>query len=433
MRLPCGEEKMLLLVLVLTLAILFSLGMPVVFSLIISSLIYLLLAGIDPRIVIQKIVMGPDSFVLLAVPFFILAAQIMNSTGITRRIFRFASTIVGHFPGGLAHVNIVDSMIFAGMSGSAIADASGAGLMEIEAMVSQGYEKSYATAVSAASSTIGPIIPPSIPMVIYAVIAEASVGKLFLGGVIPGILMGLSMMVITHFIAKKRGFYKDRRATLKEFFDAFRGAFLALLTVVILLGGIYTGVFTPTEAAAIAALYALFLGVFVYRELGLRDIFQIFSRIVISCGFITFIISTSAIFSWIIAREQVPQRLAEVMLSLTTSKPLILLIMNILFLILGMLMDTNAIMLIFLPIVLPIVKSVGIDLVHFGVVVILNLMIGLLTPPFGMLLLLLNGLTKVPIEDILREVFPYIMVLVFVLFLITYWEWPVMFLPNLWR
>jgi tripartite ATP-independent transporter DctM subunit len=424
---------MLLLVLIITLALLFSLGMPVVFSLMISSLAYLLLAGIDPRIVIQKIVLGPDSFVLLAVPFFILAAQIMNSTGITKRIFRFASTIVGHFPGGLAHVNIVDSMIFAGMSGSAIADASGAGLMEIEAMVSQGYEKSYATAVSAASSTIGPIIPPSIPMVIYAVIAEASVGKLFLGGVIPGILMGLSMMVITHFIAKKRGFYKDRRATLKEFFDAFRGAFLALLTVVILLGGIYTGVFTPTEAAAIAALYALFLGVFVYRELGLRDIFQIFSRIVISCGFITFIISTSAIFSWIIAREQVPQRLAEVMLSLTTSKPLILLIMNILFLILGMLMDTNAIMLIFLPIVLPVVKSVGIDLVHFGVVVILNLMIGLLTPPFGVLLFLLNGLTKVPIEDILREAYPYIMVLVFVLFLITYWEGLVMFLPNLWR
>jgi tripartite ATP-independent transporter DctM subunit len=424
---------MLLWVLLLTLAILFSLGMPVVFSLLISSLIYLTLAGIDPRIVIQKIVFGPDSFVLLAVPFFILAAQIMNSTGITKRIFRFASTIVGHFPGGLAHVNIVDSIIFAGMSGSAIADASGAGLMEIEAMVSQGYKKSFATAVSAASSTIGPIIPPSIPMVIYAVIAEASVGKLFLGGIVPGILMGLSMMVITYFIARKRGFYRDRRATLKEFWEAFRGAFLALSTVWILLGGIYTGVFTPTEAAAVAALYALFLGTVVYRELGVRDVFRVLSRIVFSCGFITFIISTSVIFSWIIAREQVPQRLADVMLSLTTSKPLILLIMNILFLILGMLMDTNAIMLIFLPIVLPVVKAVGIDLVHFGVVVTLNLMIGLLTPPFGVLLFLLSGLTKVPIEDILREVFPYMMVLIFVLFLITYWEGLVMFLPNLWQ
>lgn len=424
---------MLLCVLILTMVVLFSLGMPVVFSLMISSLVYLLLAGIDPRIVIQKMVMGPDSFVLLAVPFFILAAQIMNSTGVTKRIFRFASTIVGHFPGGLAHVNIVDSMIFAGMSGSAIADASGAGLMEIEAMVSQGYAKSYATAVSAASSTIGPIIPPSIPMVIYAVIAEASVGKLFLGGIVPGVMMGLAMMVITFLIARKRGFYKDRRATLKEFFDAFRGAFLAILTVVILLGGIYTGIFTPTEAAAIAALYALFLGTVVYRELGPRDVFQIFSRIVISCGFITFIISTSAIFSWIIAREQVPQRLAEVMLSLTTSKYLILLIMNILFLLLGMVMDVNAIMLIFLPIVLPVVKSVGIDLVHFGVVVVLNLMIGLLTPPFGMLLFLLNGLTKVPIEEIVREALPYIMVLISVLFLITYWEGLVMFLPNLWQ
>jgi tripartite ATP-independent transporter DctM subunit len=270
-------------------------------------------------------------------------------------------------------------------------------------------------------------------MVIYAVIAEASVGKLFLGGIIPGIVMGLAMMVITSLIARKRGFYKDRRATLKEFFDAFRGAFLAMLTVVILLGGIYTGIFTPTEAAAIAALYALFLGTVVYRELGLRDVFQIFSRIVISCGFITFIISTSAIFSWIIAREQVPQRLAEIMLSWTTNKYLILLIMNILFLLLGMVMDVNAIMLIFLPIVLPVVKSVGIDLVHFGVVVVLNLMIGLLTPPFGMLLFLLNGLTKVPIEEIVREALPYIMVLIFVLFLITYWEGLVMFLPNLWR
>jgi len=423
---------MLLFILLFSLAILFSLGTPVVFSLMISSLIYLLLAGIDPRIVIQKIVMGPDSFVLLAVPFFILAAQVMNTVGTTKRIFKFASTIVGHFPGGLAHVNIVDSMIFAGMSGSAIADASGAGLMEIEAMVSQGYDKSYATAVSAASSTIGPIIPPSIPMVIYAVIAEASVGKLFLGGFIPGILMGLSMMVITHFIAKKRGFYRDKRASLKEFLDAFKGAFLALLTVVILLGGIYSGVFTPTEAAAVAAFYALFLGTVVYRELNVRDIFQIFSRIVISCGFITFIISTSAIFSWIIARERVPQQLADLMLSWTTSKPLVLLIMNVLFLILGMLMDTNAIMLIFLPIVLPVVKSVGIDLVHFGVVVTLNLMIGLLTPPFGVLLFLLSGLTKVSIEDILREVFPYIMVLISVLFLITYWEGLVMFLPNLW-
>ena len=423
---------MLLFILLFSLAILFSLGTPVVFSLMISSLIYLLLAGIDPRIVIQKIVLGPDSFVLLAVPFFILAAQIMNAVGTTKRIFRFASTIVGHFPGGLAHVNIVDSMIFAGMSGSAIADASGAGLMEIEAMVSQGYAKSYATAVSAASSTIGPIIPPSIPMVIYAVIAEASVGRLFLGGFIPGILMGLSMMVITYFIAKKRGFYRDRRASLKEFFDAFKGAFLALLTVVILLGGIYSGVFTPTEAAAVAAFYALFLGIVVYRELKVRDIFQIFSRIVISCGFITFIISTSAIFSWIIARERVPQQLADLMWSLTTSKPLVLLIMNVLFLVLGMLMDTNAIMLIFLPIVLPVVKSVGIDLVHFGVVVTLNLMIGLLTPPFGVLLFLLSGLTKVPIEDILREVFPYIIVLICMLFLITYWEGLVMFLPNLW-
>jgi len=423
---------MLLFILLFSLAILFSLGTPMVFSLMISSLIYLLLAGIDPSIVIQKIVLGPDSFVLLAVPFFILAAQIMNAVGTTKRIFRFASTIVGHFPGGLAHVNIVDSMIFAGMSGSAIADASGAGLMEIEAMVSQGYAKSYATAVSAASSTIGPIIPPSIPMVIYAVIAEASVGKLFLGGFIPGILMGLSMMVITYFIAKKRGFYRDRRASLKEFFDAFKGAFLALLTVVILLGGIYSGVFTPTEAAAVAAFYALFLGTVVYRELKVRDIFQIFSRIVISCGFITFIISTSAIFSWIIARERVPQQLADLMWSLTTSKPLVLLIMNVLFLVLGMLMDTNAIMLIFLPIVLPVVKSVGIDLVHFGVVVTLNLMIGLLTPPFGVLLFLLSGLTKVPIEDILREVFPYIIVLICMLFLITYWEGLVMFLPNLW-
>lgn len=417
-----------------TVAVGFASGLPVAFALALGCAIYLTLVGtIDVTIVAQRMIFGIDSFLLLSVPFFILAAEVMNTTGTTRRIFQFAHTLVGHVPGGLAHVNVVNSMIFAGMSGSAIADAAGVGMMEVEAMAEAGYPRPFAAALSAASSTVGPIIPPSIPMVIYGSIAQVSVGALFLGGAVPGVIMGLAMMALVYVQAVRRGYPRDPRVTFRQFLQALWEAVPPLLTPVILLGGIYTGIFTPTEAAAAAVLYALALGVLVYREIHLRDLSKLLLRVVENTAMIMFIVTTASVFGWILAREQIPQIIAGFFLDVTRNPVLMLLILNVLFLILGMFMETLAIMLIFLPIVVPIIQTVGIDPVHFGVVVVLNLMIGLLTPPFGMLLFLMSGLTKLPMADILRELVPYIVILIGCLFLISLVPQLVLFVPGLVR
>ena len=417
-------EKWILLGVV---AVGFASGLPVAFALGLGCAVYLMMVGnIDFVIVAQRMIFGIDSFLLLSVPFFILAAEIMNTTGTTRRIFQFAHALVGHIPGGLAHVNVVNSMIFAGMSGSAIADAAGVGMMEVEAMERAGYPRPFAAALSAATSTIGPIIPPSIPMVIYGSIAQVSVGALFLGGAVPGVLMGLAMMALTFAQALRRGFPREPRVTL-------RGLFAALLAPAILLGGIYTGFFTPTEAAAVAVVYALFLGTVIYRELSPRDLPRLLLRVVENTAMIMFIVTTASVFGWILAREQIPQTIAAAFLEVTRSPVIMMLILNALFLVLGMFMETLAVMMIFFPIVVPIVQAVGIDPVHFGVVVVLNLMIGLLTPPFGMLLFLMSGLTKLPMVVILKELVPYIIILVVCLLLISLVPQFVMFLPNLGR
>lgn len=411
----------------------FASGLPVAFALALGCMVYLTVGNIDIAIVAQRMIFGIDSFLLLSVPFFILAAEVMNTTGTTRRIFQFAHSLVGHIPGGLAHVNVVNSMIFAGMSGSAIADAAGVGMMEVEAMAEAGYPRPYAAALSAATSTIGPIIPPSIPMVIYASIAQVSVGALFLGGVAPGILMGLAMMALVYRQALQRGFPRDPRATLHEFLQSLWRAIPPLLTPVILLGGIYTGVFTPTEAAASAVLYALALGSVVYREIHWRDIPRLLLRVVENTAVVMFIVTMASVFGWILAREQIPQAIAGFFLDVTRNPVWMMVILNVLFLILGMFMETLAIMLIFFPIVVPIIQAVGIDPVHFGVVAVLNLMIGLLTPPFGMLLFLMSGLTKLPMAAILRELVPYIVILIVTLFLISLVPQLVLFVPGLVR
>jgi C4-dicarboxylate transporter DctM subunit len=412
----------------------FASGLPVGFALGAGCAIYMMMVGtIDITIVAQRMVFGIDSFLLLSVPFFILAAEIMNTTGTTRRIFNFAHALVGHIPGGLAHVNVVNSMVFAGMSGSAIADAAGVGMMEVEAMEHAGYPRSFAAAVSAATSTVGPIIPPSIPMVIYGSMAQVSVGALFLGGAIPGVLMGLAMMGVVYVQALRRGFPREARVTLRGFFAALAAGIPPLLAPGILLGGIYTGFFTPTEAAAVAVLYALILGMVFYREMKPRDLPRLLLRVVENTAMIMFIVTTASVFGWILAREQIPQTIAATFLAITRNPVLMLLILNVLFLVLGMFMETLAVMLIFFPIVVPIVQTVGIDPVHFGVVVVLNLMIGLLTPPFGMLLFLMSGLTKLPMAVILRELVPYIGILVACLLLITLIPQIVLFLPNLAR
>lgn len=424
-------EKWMLLGVV---AVGFATGLPVAFALGLGCAVYLMIVGnIDFVIVAQRMIFGIDSFLLLSVPFFILAAEIMNTTGTTRRIFQFAHALVGHIPGGLAHVNVVNSMIFAGMSGSAIADAAGVGMMEVEAMERAGYPRSFAAALSAATSTIGPIIPPSIPMVIYGSIAQVSVGALFLGGAVPGVLMGLAMMALTFAQALRRGFPREPRVALRGFLAALLAGIPPLLAPAILLGGIYTGFFTPTEAAAVAVVYALFLGTVIYRELGLRDLPRLLLRVVENTAMIMFIVTTASVFGWILAREQIPQAIAAAFLEVTRSPVIMLLILNALFLVLGMFMETLAVMLIFFPIVVPLTQAVGIDPVHFGVVVVLNLMIGLLTPPFGMLLFLMSGLTKLPMVVILKELVPYILILVACLLFFTLVPQVVMFLPNLAR
>ena len=424
-------EKWILLGVV---AVGFASGLPVAFALGLGCAVYLMMVGnIDFVIVAQRMIFGIDSFLLLSVPFFILAAEIMNTTGTTRRIFQFAHALVGHIPGGLAHVNVVNSMIFAGMSGSAIADAAGVGMMEVEAMERAGYPRPFAAALSAATSTIGPIIPPSIPMVIYGSIAQVSVGALFLGGAVPGVLMGLAMMALTFAQALRRGFPREPRVTLRGLFAALLAGIPPLLAPAILLGGIYTGFFTPTEAAAVAVVYALFLGTVIYRELGPRDLPPLLLRVVENTAMIMFIVTTASVFGWILAREQIPQTIAAAFLEVTRNPVIMMLILNALFLVLGMFMETLAVMMIFFPIVVPIVQAVGIDPVHFGVVVVLNLMIGLLTPPFGMLLFLMSGLTKLPMVVILKELVPYIIILVACLLLISLVPQFVMFLPNLGR
>ncbi len=410
----------------------FIFRIPIAFGMIVSSVLYFMIEGIDLGVVTEIMVFGfKDKFVLLAVPFFIFTARIMNTGSITERIFRFAGSMVGHLRGGLAHVNVMASLIFSGMTGSALADASGLGIMEVKAMDDAKYDRPFSCAVTAASATIGPIIPPSIPMVLYSMVSGASVGKLFVGGIIPGILMGLSMMLLIHFISVKRGYKRGERSNIDTFLKSFREAFLPLLTPVILLGGIYGGIFTPTEAAAVAALYALLLLTVIYREAGIKEVISVVRDVVESTGFLTFIIAGAFLFGYVVAREQLPSRVADLLLGITTNKWGLLFLINVLFLILGCFVDTIVLLLIAVPIVLPVVEKAGIDPVHFGVIIVLNMMIGLITPPFGMLLFIMNGLTRTPLSLIIKEILPFIGVLIALLFFCTYVPQVVMFLPEI--
>ena len=413
-------------------ALSFVIGMPIAFGMLSASVVYFAISGLDMGTITEVMVFGfEDKFVLLAVPLFIFTARVMNSGGITERIFDFAGSMVGHLRGGLAHVNVTASVIFSGMTGSAIADASGLGLMEIKAMDDAKYDRPFSCAVTIASATIGPIIPPSIPMVIYAMLSDASVGKLFLGGVVPGLIMAGAMMGLIHWIALKRGYPSGARPSMQIFTRSLKRAFLPLMTPAILLGGIYTGAFTPTEAAAVAAVYALVLLAFVYRSFGLTEMRSVIRDTVESTGFLGIIIAAAFIFGYVIAREQIPATLAETVLGITTNKWALLLLVNLLFLVLGCFIDTIVLLLVVVPIVMPVITGAGIDPVHFGVVIVLNMMIGLATPPFGMLLFVTGGLTKTPLAPIIREMWPFIAVLVAVLLLCTYVPQSVMWLPEL--
>jgi tripartite ATP-independent transporter DctM subunit len=413
-------------------AVFFLLRGSIALGMVASTTLYCLLKGIRLEEVVETMVIGFDNqFILLAIPLFVLSARLMNSGGITARIFSFADRAVGFLRGGLAHVNVVGSVIFSGMTGSALADAAGLGLMEIKAMEDGGYERPFACAVSAATATIGPIIPPSIPMVIFSMLSGASLGNLFLGGVIPGLVMAAAMMLYIAAVARRRNYPVGAWQGLRALRRSFREALPALLTPAILLGGIYSGVFTPTEAGAAAALYALMLAVAVYRELGLGGLYRELVTTVENVGFLSFIIAGAFSFSYVITLEGISARVAAAVVSLTASPPVLLFLLNVLFLVLGCFLDTMILLLVVVPMILPAVRAVGIDLVHFGVVIVLNMMIGLCTPPYGMLLFTVSGLTQTSLGPVIREIVPFLAVLIGVLFLITYVPGLVLFLPRL--
>lgn len=412
--------------------LLLFLGMPVGFTLIIAAFSYFAIT--DWTLVYfsgAKLIDSIDSFALLAVPFFILTGTLMNSSGITQRIFSFAKSLVGHYTGGLGHVNIMASLMFSGMSGSALADAGGLGQLEIKSMRDEKYDDDYSGGLTAASAIIGPIIPPSIPLIIYGVISDQSIAALFLAGVVPGLLMTASLMVVAYLFAKKRGYQKAKKATAKERLVYFKKAFLALLTPVIIIGGIFSGFFTPTEAAVIATLYAMFLGFFIYKELTLKKLFLNVVDSMKLTGVAVLMIMGVEFFGQMIAHEQVAMKVAEFFLSISENQILLLFLINALLIFLGMFIESLALLILLVPILVPVVVSAGVDPVHFGIIVILNLMIGILTPPMGMALFVVSRVGQIPVHVITRGVIPFIIPLVVALGLITVFPQLVLFLPNL--
>lgn len=411
-----------------------AVGIPIAVALgMLAILVMWWAAGPDLLIIfIQRFYTGMTSFSLLAIPFFILAGNLMNTGGMTTRIFNTALVVVGRVRGGLGHVNVVASMLFSGMSGSAVADSAGLGLVEVRAMRDAGYKPGYAAAITAASSTIGPVIPPSIPFVIYGSIANVSVGALFLAGIIPGILMGLSMMAVIALTARKKDLpVFTERPGFSESVRTIRGSLPALAMPVFVVGGLIFGWVTPTEAAVIAAFYAAFIGLFVYRELKISDLPEVLWVSGCQAVQVMFIMAAAAPFSWVLVQQQIPNAVVDGMLSLASSPWAILLMINLILLVLGMFIEGIAVMVICLPMLLPVVTHLGIDPVHFGVIVVLNLMIGLITPPVGLCLYAVAQVANVDLVSIVREIWPYLIALVVVLLLITFVPALVMWAPNL--
>lgn len=414
------------------LIVLFLIGLPVAFSLGIAGLISMFLMwgnAVPLGVVAQRVLYGVNSFVLLAIPLFLLTGKLMNVGGITNRIFRFARCLVGHWSGGLGQVNILASMIFAGMSGLATADTAGLGVVELKAMREAGYDDEFSCAVTGASATVGPIIPPSVPLVVYGILASASIGRLLVGGIIPGILVGAALMVMTAFYGRK--YPRDSKARWPELWKAFKDAFLPGLTPFILIFGMLSGIFTATEAAAIAATYAFVLSFFVYRELSLKELWRILRETAIETATITFIIACATFYGWVLIRGRAPIALAESIMSLSSNPLVILLLVNLFLLAVGTFMETIAAISILVPVLAPLVSKAGIDPVHFGLIMVLNLMIGLLTPPFGMSLFILSRISGLSPLRIAKASLPFLVPILIVLAAITIYPPLVTFLPNL--
>jgi len=414
--------------------LIFALGYPVAFGMFVSSVLYFIISGIDLSTVMDTMVIAYENqFVLLAVPLFIFSAKVMNAARLTDRLFDFAKILVGPLRGGLGHVNIVSSIIFAGMSGSEIADVAGLGTVEIKAMKDAGYDGPFACAITCASATIGPIIPPSIPMVIYSMLSGASVGYLFLGGVVPGFILAAVLMVLVYILAIIRKYPTEKWPPLVEFVKIVIRSIPVLMAPVILLGGIYGGVFTPTEAAGAIGVYVLILSVLVYRTLSLRGLYKVLIETVVSSGFVSFIVACAFIFGYVVAREEIPVIITKAFidLGLMESQMTVLISLNILFLILGCFIDVSAILLIIVPLVLPLVQEAGIDLVHFGVVTVFNLMIALDTPPFGPTTFITSRISGTPLNEVMKEMLIFIAFELSALAIITYFPVTVLWIPRL--
>jgi tripartite ATP-independent transporter DctM subunit len=396
-----------------------------------ASFLYILLTGTIPlHTAVQRMAGGVNAYTLLAIPFFIFAGNIMNHGGVTTRIFNFANACVGHIKGGLAHVNVLASVIFAGMSGTAVADAGGIGAIEIKAMRERGYGEMVTVGVTAASSVIGPIIPPSMIMVVYGVSTGTSLGRLFAAGVVPGLLMGLSLMMVIYCFADKLQCPRESRPSLRDVWSAFLSAFFSLMAPVIILGGIFTGWFTPTESAAIASFYAIILGL-AYHDLTWRNLKESIVSSMSTTIQILLIVASATLFGYILASKQVPQQVASYVLSITNNYWMILLLLNLTMLVMGMFIETVAAINLLVPVIIPLFKELSINPVHFGIIMCINIILGTLTPPFGEVLFVLSSIAKIPVEKVTRYTAPFLIPLLVVLTLISIFPGISLWLPNL--
>lgn len=406
-------------------------GIPVAFSLGLSCFFYFILAEVPFIAFAQKMYSGLDIFTLLCVPGFIFAGNLMNGGGLTQRIIAFSKALVGHIRGGVGMANIVASMVFAGISGTALADVASIGAIMIPTMKKEGYEPKDAVAISASSSLVGPIIPPSLPMIVVGTLTGISVGKLFIAGIVPGLLLGLGMMIIVYFLARKKGYPVQKRMPLRQAIMAFYEGIWAIVMVFLILFGILGGFFTPTEASIVAVVYAVFVGSFIYKELSFKSLLEIAQKSLISTAGIMLLVGFASIFAWILAVEEVPQLIAKSLLSITNNKIVILLLINCVFLFAGMFLETISALLILVPVMLKIVIAVGVDPIQFGIIAVLNLVIGLTTPPVGVCLFVASSIGGVRLSESIKGLTPFFIWMVLVLMMVSYIPAITLWLPSL--
>ncbi|MBA1335998.1 MAG: TRAP-type C4-dicarboxylate transport system, large permease component [Firmicutes bacterium] len=426
----------LVLIFFISTAVMLLIGVPISITIGASSLLYILMGGIQQLIAIQKLFAGINAVALLAIPFFILAGDLMNTGGIAKRLVRLANAVIGNMTGGLAIVTVLGCMFFAAISGSGVATAAALGSIMIPAMVNNGYDKVFATSVVASASPIGVIIPPSISFVIYGVLTGTSIADLYLAGIPAGIIVGTALLIVSYIICKKRG-YKgavqaemSKHEKIKELWLAFKDSIWALGTPVILIGGVFGGIFTPTESAVVAVVYAIIVGLFFYREIKLRDLPKVILGSAKTAAKIMFIIANASLFAYVLTYEKIPQMVVKGLLGITTNEFLLVLIINIIMLIAGTFMETSAILIIMVPLLMPVLNQIGMDLTHFGIIATTNTAIGLLTPPFGVCLFTSSSVAKIPVEVLSRKIMPFLIAMIIALMIITYIPQSIMFLVK---